>query len=172
MSAGCEPLASALFQSGLTEIGTRYDPVVQDDLMNSIILPLYASSEYASVDAIHPHRLSVFFTVLASGAFWEDHPTAKVLAHQYHTLARAALSLKSIIREASSASVQALFTIIRFLHFSDANAGEERWLLGGVCVRIAQIVCHSLFSREFGSLMLARSVFVSISYMCNSTIAD
>lgn len=127
---------------------TRYNPVVRDDLMNTIIIPLYESSEYASVDAIHPHRLSIFFTVLASGAFWEDHSTAKVLAHQYHTLARAALSLKSIVRDASSATVQALFTIIRFLHIADVNAGEERWLLGGTFARIAHIVCHCVFAGE------------------------
>ena len=106
--------------------------------MDNVMAPLYSSSKHASF--IHPHRLSIFFTVLASGAFWEDHPTAKVLAHQYHTLARAALALKPLVQETSTVTVQAIFAIIRFLHISDVNAGEERWILGGTCAKIAQIV--------------------------------
>lgn len=125
--------------------------------MKTIITPMYASSRFqASVGAIHPHRLSVFFAVLASGAFWEDHPIAKVLAHQYHTLARAALSLKSIIHEASSASVQALCTIIRFLHISDMNAGEERWILAGICARTAHMVRPAPLTSESSLLISIR----------------
>ncbi|KAF7973743.1 hypothetical protein HWV62_14322 [Athelia sp. TMB] len=120
-------------------VAWMYDPVLRSDFMDTIIAPLYATSQVASIGAIHPHQLSVFFAVMASGALWDDHPSAKILAHQYHVLSRAALSLKPIIFDASTATVQAIFTIIRFLHISDLTAGEERWILGSTCTKMAQI---------------------------------
>lgn len=115
--------------------------------MKTVIGPIYGTTGYPSVDLIHSHRLAVFFVVLASGAIHDGHPSATILAQQYHALSRAALSLDSIIRDANSATVQALFMIIRFIHASDAKSGEERWLLGGVCAKVAQIVRLQIFHR-------------------------
>lgn len=122
----------------------RYDPIVRKDFFDTVMEPIYGTTPFASLDAIHPHRLSVFFILLASGIYYDSHPSAPILAQQYHVLSRAALSLGSILQEANCATVQALFMILRFIFITDRINNEERWLLGGLCARVAQIV--SIFS--------------------------
>lgn len=117
--------------------------------MDTIINPLYDFQGYWFIGIIHPHQLSILFVILATGALWDDHPSATILAHQYHVLSRAALSLSPIAHEVNTFTVQALFTLIRFIHTADTNATEERWLLGGICTRAAQIVTPCKFSAEF-----------------------
>jgi hypothetical protein len=107
--------------------------------MNTIISPIYGATGFASVDTIHSHKLSVFFIAMASGVLCDSHSSASILAQQYHALSRAALSFDSILQEANCATVQSLFMIIRFKYMSDSR-DEERWLLGGICGRVAQIV--------------------------------
>ena len=118
--------------------------------MANILGQLYDFKGSSTLETIHPHRLSVLFAILASGAFWDEQPTAKILAQQYLVLSRAALSLKPILRETTTAAVQALFTIVRFLHIADTTAGEERWILGGTCAKVAQSVMpHPYLFDEF-----------------------
>ena len=123
----------------------RYDPVSQDDFMTSIIYPIYGDHDYHPaprpvLDNLHSHRLSVFFIVMAHGIFYHPHPPADRFAEQYHSLARAALSLDSVLLEVTPATVQAVFLIFRFIYDADLTAKEERWLLAGLCVRIAHTV--------------------------------
>lgn len=113
--------------------------------MSTILKPIYDTTVFPSLDNIHPHRLSVFFILLACGIYFEDHPSATVLAEQYQVLARAAFSLNTILRDANCATIQAMFLIMRFIFISDRSNNEERWLLGGLCARAAQIVSHFLF---------------------------
>lgn len=94
--------------------------------MDTIINPLYDFQGYWFIGIIHPHQLSILFVILATGALWDDHPSATILAHQYHVLSRAALSLSPIAHEVNTFTVQALFTLIRFIHTADTNATEER----------------------------------------------
>lgn len=110
-------------------------------MIRSIFDPIYGINEVGSAQGVHPHKLSVFFVVLASGTL-NDNPTfASCLAQQYYVLARAAFSIKAIAREANTATVQAMFMIIWFLHMSDhENTSEERWLLAGICFKTAHIV--------------------------------
>jgi hypothetical protein len=120
---------------------SRYDPIVRNDFMNTLVSPIYGTTGYVTVDTIHSHKLSVFFITMACGVLYDSHPSASTLAQQYHALSRAALSVDSIVHEANCATVQALFMIIRFIYISDPR-GEERWLLGGLCVKVAQVVCR------------------------------
>lgn len=108
--------------------------------MKTIIEPLYGRSQVASPGKIHAHRLSVFFAVLACGAYYDRTLHSDTLAKQYHVLARAALALETIIRETNTATAQALLTIIGFMRVSDFQSHQERWLLGGTLTRLAQIV--------------------------------
>ncbi|EPQ56450.1 hypothetical protein GLOTRDRAFT_39370 [Gloeophyllum trabeum ATCC 11539] len=120
-----------------------YDPVVQDEFMCDILPAILfdGSGTAINVDALHPHRLSVFFMVLATGTLFDDSiESATIVAEQYHALACAALSLKSILDEASTTAVQALFMLVHFVFLSDRGGNERRWLLCGICSRIAQIV--------------------------------
>ncbi|KIJ65704.1 hypothetical protein HYDPIDRAFT_110852 [Hydnomerulius pinastri MD-312] len=121
-------------------VAWMYDPIVRNDFLTTIIDPLYGHTGIANVDRIHSHRLSVFFILLASGVFYDNIPSASIIAEQYQALSRAALSLDSILDEATCATVQAIFMTIRYIYQSDRTNNEGRWLLMGVCARVAQII--------------------------------
>jgi hypothetical protein len=119
----------------------RYDPIVISDFTENIMQPIYGTSGYADIDSLHPHRISVFFIVLAMGALYDDNdPSSSILGEQYHALARAALSFSSIMIEVTCAAVQAIFMTLLYLYTSDRASNETRWLLAGVCCRMAQTV--------------------------------
>ncbi|KZP23738.1 hypothetical protein FIBSPDRAFT_951653 [Athelia psychrophila] len=120
--------------------GTFFNPIERCDLMKTIIDPLYGHSQVASLANIHAHRLSIFFAVLASAAYFDRSPHSDMLAKQYHVLARAALSLETIVRETNTASIQALLVIIWFMRSSGYHCDQERWLLMGTCARLAHII--------------------------------
>ncbi|KAG6332653.1 hypothetical protein ID866_6438 [Astraeus odoratus] len=86
-----------------------YDPIVKSDFMNSIIDPLYGQFGFMN---LHSHTLSVFFILLASGALYDGGPSAMLEAERYYALARAALSVDSMLNETSCSTVQALLMII------------------------------------------------------------
>jgi hypothetical protein len=113
--------------------------------MNTIFNPIYGSTGFTSLYGVHSHRLSVFFILLASGTTFETHSSASMLAEQYHSLARGAFALDSILQEATCAAVQALFMMMRFLYSSDRASSETRWLLNGLCTRVAQTVRLRVF---------------------------
>lgn len=104
--------------------------------------PIYGTTGIPSVNIIHSHKLSVFFVILANGALYDEASGehAHWLAARYHQLARAALSLDSMLTDASVATCEALFMMIRFLFNSDRSANEERWLITGLAARVAQMV--------------------------------
>lgn len=116
--------------------------------MTTVFDPIYGSGEDPSVANVHAHRLSVLLIVVATGTLYDKYPNAVYLAHQYNVLARAALSLDPIAREANSASFQALYLIMRFMHASDSRDSEERFILGGMCAKLAQIVTAPYLQRE------------------------
>ncbi|KZP23763.1 hypothetical protein FIBSPDRAFT_889299 [Athelia psychrophila] len=94
--------------------GAFSNPIEWCDMMKTVIEPLYGPSQVASLATIHAHRLAVFFAVLASAAYYERSLYSDTLARQYHVLARAALALTTIVREANTATLQALLIIIWF----------------------------------------------------------
>ncbi|KIK47381.1 hypothetical protein CY34DRAFT_73944 [Suillus luteus UH-Slu-Lm8-n1] len=118
-----------------------FDPIVRDDFVTNILTPLYGHTGSPNVNNIHSHRLSVFFIVLASGVLYEQSTSSGVIAEQYHALSRAALSLDPIYQDATCATVQALFMAFGHIYQSDRTNNEGRWLLMGVVVRVAQLIC-------------------------------
>ncbi|KAF9005897.1 fungal-specific transcription factor domain-containing protein [Cyathus striatus] len=123
-----------------TNVAWQYDPVTHQDFMTAIMEPIYGNSGYANVDSVHSHRLAVFFILLANGVLYDRDHSAHDLAKQYHALSRAALSLDSVLVEATCATVQALFLMFRFIYNSDRSSNEERWLLTGLSARLAQTI--------------------------------
>ncbi|KZP18904.1 hypothetical protein FIBSPDRAFT_1045841 [Athelia psychrophila] len=116
-------------------------PIPRSDLMKTFVDPIYQGNEVGSACAIHPHKLSVMFVVLASGTLCDDPAFASTLAHQYYVLSRASLSLRPITQEANTATVQAVFMHIWFLYATRFdNSSEERWVLSGICIKVAQII--------------------------------
>ncbi|KAF7430501.1 hypothetical protein PC9H_006209 [Pleurotus ostreatus] len=121
-------------------VAWMYDPVINAEFMARIIEPIYGSTEDICLDSVHSHTLSVFFVILASGVLHDPHPDKQHLSDQYLALSRAALALDPIFHEATCATVQALFMILRYNYTFDRSSTEERWLLIGLCVRIAQSI--------------------------------
>jgi hypothetical protein len=113
--------------------------------------PIYGTTGIPSLNTIHSHKLSVFFIVLANGALYDETPgeNTHLLAARYHNLARAALSLDPMLTDATVATCEALFMIIRFLFNSDRSANEERWLVTGLAARVAQMVGPPFLSMIF-----------------------
>lgn len=87
-----------------------------------------------------PHRLSVFFIVLGTGALFDSHPSARIMAEQYHALACATFSLESILSGATCASIQALLMMTHFLFLTDRSGNERRWLLSGLSTKVIHMV--------------------------------
>jgi hypothetical protein len=79
----------------------------------------------------------MFFIVMATGSFFAPHPFQ---AEQYHALAKAALSIEPIHKDATTITVQALFALMRYVYVLDRGSNEYRWLLGGMITRISQAI--------------------------------
>lgn len=120
----------------------RYNPFSRDLFIRTFVDPIYGATGIPSVDIIHSHSLSVFFIVLANGALYDESSSESthLLAARYHHLARAAVSLDSMLTNATVGTCEALFMMIRFLFNSDRSANEERWLITGLAARVAQMV--------------------------------
>ncbi|EGN96533.1 hypothetical protein SERLA73DRAFT_93018 [Serpula lacrymans var. lacrymans S7.3] len=121
-------------------VAWMYDPIVRNDFMTTIMVPIYGNTGIVNVDSVHSHRISVFFMLLASGILYDNHPSAAVIAEQYRALALASFGLDSVLQEATCATVQALLMIVRYIYISDRTNNETRWLLVGMCSRVAQII--------------------------------
>ena len=143
------------FQSPQTinsDSAPRYDPIIEQDFTTTILDLIYGTTGFPGLDTLHSHRLSVFFILLANGMVFDSHPSSPNLGRQYHALARAALSLDSILLEATCATVQALFLMFRFIYNADRSCNEERWLLTGLSARLSQTV--SLIQRPQRTVLI------------------
>ncbi|KAI0060962.1 hypothetical protein BV25DRAFT_1870945 [Artomyces pyxidatus] len=112
-----------------------YDPCPRGEFERIVLEPIYEPTEgLAPLASLHAHNLSMFFMALASGATFEV-DRSDILSEQYHALAWA-----------NCASAQALFMMIHYLYLSARFDNERRWLLSGICARVAQMVCVSVLS--------------------------
>ncbi|TFY56032.1 hypothetical protein EVG20_g9091 [Dentipellis fragilis] len=118
--------------------GWLFDVVPRKELKKEFFDQIYASDGTVSLLSVHAHRLSVFFSILATGVYHDTHPSAALLSDQYHALACASFSTQPIAREASIATVQALFLVILFLWMSDRSTNELRWLMSGLIGKLIQ----------------------------------
>ncbi|EAU90302.2 hypothetical protein CC1G_12055 [Coprinopsis cinerea okayama7 len=128
-------------------IGWMYEPISRGDYNTNILDVIYANGQ-RSLDHIHSHRVSVFFSILANGAVFDqqEEKTSDLAARTYSALARAAFSLDPILVEATCATVQALFLIVRFIYNADRDRNEERWLITGLNCRLAHMIFWELFT--------------------------
>ncbi|KAF6761455.1 hypothetical protein DFP72DRAFT_987681 [Ephemerocybe angulata] len=138
-------LAEELAELYFANIGWMYEPITRQDFRNSVLEVLYGSKGEKSVEAAHPHRISLFFIILASGCLFHGDPETVATAKVYEALSRASFSLDSILVEATMATVQTLFLIVRFIYNEDRDRNEERWILVGLSCRVAHMFFWELF---------------------------
>ncbi|THH13451.1 hypothetical protein EW146_g6764 [Bondarzewia mesenterica] len=130
-----EQLAELFYAHG----AWMYNVVPRTDLKRTILDPIYGGGNGGiSLATVHSHRLSLFFMVLAAGAFYDE--SESLLSEQYNALAFAAYSLDSISQETTTASVQAMFMMCFFTYLTDRSNNEMRWLLSGLAVRVALVI--------------------------------
>lgn len=147
MQLGCEYPVLDLRRKTHPDKYSSYDPVTETDFQRNIFDILYATTTTPSsstrtsiLSSLHSHSLAIFFLIVATGSLFGEPPFAKTVSERYYALARAAFSLKSISHESNVASVQALFMFIVFKYLTDRSTSDIRWLLGGVCFRVANTV--------------------------------
>ncbi|KAF8159717.1 hypothetical protein B0H34DRAFT_655640, partial [Crassisporium funariophilum] len=147
-----------------TTAAWMYDPITVREFSTTILEPIYGGG-FPTPAFIHPHRLSVFFIILANGLMVEPHASSMKIAQHYYALSRAALSMESMVSEATCATIQALFSMIRYLYIADRTATEERWLITGITARIAQTVFWDFFVWDsWTSLVNGRPAALSIQH--------
>lgn len=143
---GCVYVRPAHFiRPNLFRCGCSYKPVAYEDFMEELIDKIYGPAHMPTLSNIHPHRLALFFGIMAIGHQRSvDFATAGGLnlnAERHYVLACAALSLAPIIAEAMCATVQALFLILCYLGCGSRRGCEESWLLIGIVARVGFRVC-------------------------------
>lgn len=120
----------------------RFMPILKREI-DEIVDAIYTTG-YPIIDTVHPHKLSVFFSLMAQGLSFSREASAALVQEQYHALACAMLSLDPITRGVTVSTVQAFFLIVRFLNSTVRTAAEDCWILFGICVRVSQTVCHTV----------------------------
>ncbi|KAL0564356.1 hypothetical protein V5O48_017694, partial [Marasmius crinis-equi] len=114
-----------------------YDPITRNELESDILDHIYLDSGYIDVDGIHSHRLSAFFMVLGAGIMYDPSSDSNSVAKRYYALAKAALSFDPITKDVSCATIQTLLVMFRYHYNLDRRSNEVRWLIIGVCSRVA-----------------------------------
>ncbi len=128
--------------------------------MKEVLDRMYDFGEIPNLDRLHPHRLAIFFGVMAIGASRSFEIAAAAQAERYYVLACATLSLAPIIAEAMCATIQALYVINSFLFIMARSSSEESWLIVGLCGRLAYRVRFSVSASFFVLISYFRSAFV------------
>ncbi|THH33361.1 hypothetical protein EUX98_g851 [Antrodiella citrinella] len=116
----------------------QFTPVLRREIEE--ILNLIYGSSYPIIDSIHPHKLSVFFSIMAQGLAFSRETAASLVQEQYHSLACALVALEPITRGVTCSTVQSFYLIVRFLNTTVRTAAEDCWLIFGICVRVAQVM--------------------------------
>lgn len=139
---------------------SRFNPITRHDFMKEVLDRMYDFGEIPNLDRLHPHRLAIFFGVMAIGASRSFEIAAAAQAERYYVLACATLSLAPIIAEAMCATIQALYVINSFLFIMARASSEESWLIVGLCGRLAYRVRFSVSASFFVLISYFRSAFV------------
>ncbi|KAL1720709.1 hypothetical protein EV715DRAFT_196408 [Schizophyllum commune] len=117
-------------------------PITEKDFHASVLQPLYENAEKKSLSSYHAHKLALFFALVGIGALFDKGDNAAgPRAHQYIYLSRAALAFHSMLQEVTCATVQTIFLLVRFIYRAEQQRkNEERWVLCGLCSRLASII--------------------------------
>ncbi|KAI0343138.1 hypothetical protein BDW22DRAFT_1329008 [Trametopsis cervina] len=119
--------------------GWMYTPIPEAELYNNIFSRIYDQPLAIDQDPTHSHRLAVLYMVFALGTLMDlEQPYLSIASTQYYQLARAALSLDSILEHQSIPAIQALVLMCHFMFLSFRDG--PRWALMGLVVKLAQSV--------------------------------
>ena len=87
----------------------RYTPLPETELYANVFSRIYDQTIAIDQDPTDSHRLAVLYMVFALGTLMDlDQPYLSTQSTQYYQLARAALSLDSVLENQSIPAIQAL----------------------------------------------------------------
>ncbi|KAF5336144.1 hypothetical protein D9611_006191 [Ephemerocybe angulata] len=128
----------ALESTDLATLAWMYTPISEKDFYETVFQNVYPADD-GYQDPLSGHSLSVFFMVLALGTLLDlDLPAHSSEAMQYYQVARAAISLDSVLEEQTIPGIQALVLMCHFMFLSDM--GGPRWVVMGIVVKMAQSI--------------------------------
>ena len=143
--------ATALYEAFFTNLSWLISPIERSHFVSEII-PLFYPDRKAilpkSVPSHHAHDLALLFVLFACGAVGDltQHPLNNE-ATRYHTLAKAALGVKSIMHGASLAGVQTLLLLAAYnICAGEKRNQEDTWKLISLGCSMAAAVSLSSFS--------------------------
>lgn len=138
MWLGCNPKVPYPF---LRLTAFRSDPVPREYFSEEILNPLYAYPGCVNIHTVCAHKVSVFFTLVAHGARFDDgNPNRAYIIEQYYGLSRAAFSLYPAHQSMLPVTIRALCAMLSFLLRPFRHSTQECWLLLGICVKLTQAV--------------------------------
>ncbi|KAI0091797.1 hypothetical protein BDY19DRAFT_885596 [Irpex rosettiformis] len=119
--------------------GWMYTPIPETELYANVFSRIYDQPMPIDQDSTDSHRLAVLYMVFALGTLMDlEQPYLSIASTQYYQLARAALSLDSILESQSIPAIQALLLMCHFMFLSFRDG--PRWTLMGLVVKLAQSV--------------------------------
>lgn len=127
----------------------HYSPDTSESFLPNLIHSVYTTP----LDALLPHRLSLFLMILAIGAAVDLSPNRDPqAAERYHHLARAAVCETAVIDDPSFDTINTLFYEIWYLlMFSNhKRAAEHAWGIMGLLAKLA----HSLSLHREGAVKM------------------
>ncbi|KAF8801279.1 hypothetical protein BYT27DRAFT_7235766 [Phlegmacium glaucopus] len=114
-----------------------YTPISEQDFQETIFQHIYDPEP--NFEAKSGQNIGIFCMVLAIGTLVDlDKPAHSAGAMYYYHLARAALSIDSILEEQSITGIQALLLMCHFMFLSEISG--PRWVIMGIVVKLAQSV--------------------------------
>ncbi|KAI0792132.1 fungal-specific transcription factor domain-containing protein [Abortiporus biennis] len=122
----------------------QFDPYNTEEFHREIFNLIYQpDGEIKLNHNLHPHKLAIFFSTMAYGAFYSRDPgsnTTSVLQERFHAIACGAFAMEPLTKGVTVSTIQALFTLNRFLYYTVWSAYEEYYMLFGITVRASQMM--------------------------------
>jgi len=113
-----------------------YTPIPETEFYSCVLPRFYEQAALIDQDPMDSHRLSILYLVLAMGLLLDlDKPPLTSESTRYYHLARAALSLDSILEHQTIPAIQALILMCHYMFFSHVEG--SRWALMGLAVKLA-----------------------------------
>lgn len=147
----------------------RAEVISREDFVPNILqMLLELNRDPTTADNLHSHQLAVIFLVLAIGSTVSDDTSGQLSGQRYYALACAAFSLEPLIRESTTATLQALFIMIQYYGLVDRAVSDRRWLVSGIMIRLAHSVSRLLLYQRYD---LTHAVFRWVSVRDFSSLA-
>jgi hypothetical protein len=143
-----QPRAWSLCETYFEQASWSFCPIKRDEVIDEILSPVYRSfkgrqeSTSENSHAVTPHKLATLFLIFALGTLVDlTLETFAVDAEKYYHLARAALSLQSILDSPEIYTVQAIALMGAYHNLGGWRYGiDSPWTIMSMAAKLAQSI--------------------------------